>query len=816
MPQGGPNAGQPSTQVDPLEAASPSAEAAAAGGSARAVRGSSGLTSVTALFAPVGRTARRVGSARRSAGRAIRAALPAEMAGVLLARLTVLPAIMLLAWLIPAVPLLLAHAFAPLPMLLISVPLAIVLIVLGLRLVPATWPRLLPSARAREPAWATWFGLLATVAVVAALTGWQLADSSQALIVIRDPGVYLQTGYWIAQHGSLPIPEQLAAFGGPHAGLSFVSTGFLTRGSAIYPAATPGLPLILAGGFWVHGSTGAIALAAILGGLAVLTFAGLVARLVGPQWAPAAAVLLGVSMPQQFVARSALSETALQIVLFGGLCLLADSVALRPGRAAGWWIPRGGEPPADWVRGRLAAVVSPERSLAAIAGLSIGFGLVLSLDGLLALLPLIPFCCALFVGHRPQAAAFPLGIGIGVCYGLIGCFLLDRPFLDSVGRTVGLEAVIAIWLIALAVVVTQAARVRRVRQVVPRLFASRPLRWLPGFAATLVLAALVGLAVRPYVQKAHGQPSPADYGFIASLQHQQGLPVDPTRTYAEQTLYWVIWYIGLPTVLLGAVGLALVVRRSLRTLLTWRDPTDVWRMWALPAAVICVGAGAVLWSPDIVPDQPWASRRLIVIAIPGLILGGLWAASWLARRARERGARPATAGAAALFCFAAMLLPTVATTFGLGLSHTGKSGELEVVTQEGMALHRIGAGQIEAVSGLCAQIPRNATVVIVDWPTAAQFAPVVRGMCDVPTAWMRGNPASSVDAVLESIASTGRQPVLLADAPQQLAGFGGTTIRAVNLVTTEEPHQLTQLPTAPQRVHYQVWLTMPAPVSFGA
>jgi len=801
--------------VDPPGAGPLSAEAGSVSEPAGPVRAPSGPRPLTAVFAPVTRTLRTVRSANRAAGRVVRATLPADAAGVLLARLTVLPALLLLAWLIPAVPLLLAHAFRPLPMLLISVPLAIVLIVIGLRVVPATWPRLLPSARPREPGWVTWFGLLATVAVVAGLTGWQLAESSQALVVIRDPGVYLQTGFWVAQHGSLPIPETLAAFGGPHAGLNFASTGFLTRGAAIYPAVTPGLPLVLAGGFWVRGSTGAIAMGPILGGLAVLTFAGLVARLIGPQWAPAGALLLGLSMPQQFVGRSALSETALQIALFGGLCLLVDSVVLRAGRAAGWWITRAGRPRSDRPRGRWAAMVSPERALAALAGLSLGLGVVLSLDGLLALLPLIPFGCALIIGRRPQAAPFPLGILVGVCYGLIGCFLLDRPFLDSVGGTVGLAGVVAVWLIALAVVVTQLARIGRVRRVVPRLFAARPLRWLPGFGAALVLAALIGLFVRPYVQKVHGQPSPADYAFIATLQHQQGLPIDPTRTYAEQTLYWVIWYIGLPTVLLGAFGLALVVRRCLRALLTWRDHTDVWRAWALPVAITCVGTGAVLWSPDIVPDQPWASRRLVVIAIPGLILGGMWAASWLARRARDRGARSATAAAAGLFCFAAMLLPTVSTTFGLGLSHTGKSGALHVVAQEGMALHRIGAGQIEAVSGLCAQIPADATVVIVDRPTASEFAPVVRGMCGVPTAWMHGQPVSSVQAVLSSIAATGRQPVLLAATQQQLARFGGTTIRAVNLVTTEDPHELTQLPTTPQRVHYQVWLAVPAPASFG-
>jgi hypothetical protein len=204
-----------------------------------------------------------------------------------------------------------------------------------------------------------------------------------------------------------------------------------------------------------------------------------------------------------------------------------------------------------------------------------------------------------------------------------------------------------------------------------------------------------------------------------------------------------------------------------------------------------------------------------VIASPGFIIGGSWAAAWLARRARDRGARTVTAGAAGLFCFAAMLLPTVATTFGLGLSHTSRGG-LKPVVQEGLALRRVGAGQIEAVHGLCAQIPRNAAVVIVDWPTASQFAQVVRGMCDVPTAWISGQPVYSVNAVLASIAATGRQPVVLADSRRHLAPFTGTTMRALDLVTTEDPHELTQLPTAPQAVRYQVWLTLPAPAGFGA
>jgi hypothetical protein len=804
MADGGRTDPQP-TRADAPEP-SQADEAGGAGRAATAVR------PITAVMSPVTRTLLRRWPPKGSA-RSAMWLRPADTAGVLLARLTVLPVVLLLAWLIPGVPLLLAHAFDPAPMLLISVPLAVVLVVVGLRVMPAGWPRLRPASAQTEPGWTRWFGLLATVALVAGLTTWQVIESSQALIVVRDPGIYLQTGYWIAQHGSLAMPQTLSAFGGVQPGLHFASTGFLTHGSGIYPAVTPGLPLVLAGAFWVHGTTTAIAMGALLGGLAVLSFAGLVARLIGPQWAPAGALVLGISMPQQYVSRTTLSETALQITLFGGLSLLADSVGLRAARpAAGWAVlANPEEPSAAW----WARLVSPERALAALAGLSLGFGLLISLQALPYLVAVIPFGCALIIGHRPQATPFLIGIVVGVGYGLLGTFLLDRPFLDSVGQSAALAGVVAVWLIAASVIVIYAARTGWVRRTVPKALAAKPLRWLPWIGACAVLAALIGLFVRPYVQRVHGHPTLADYTFIASLQRQQGLPVDPTRTYAEQTLYWLIWYIGLPTVLLGAFGIALVVRRSLGALLAWRDPTSVWRMWALPTAVICAGTAVVLWAPDIVPDQPWASRRLAAIAVPGLILFALWAASWLVRLARDRGARPVTAGVAGLFCVAAMLVPTVATTFGLGVSHT-TTGGLRLVTQEGVALKRIGVGQSDAVSALCSRIPRNASVVIVDETTAAQFAQVVRGMCGVPTAWMSGQPPASVEAVTASVVAAGRQPVLLAASAHQLAAFGGSAEPVLRLSTTGDPHELTQLPTSPQKVTYQVWMAVPPAGGVGA
>src|ERR1035441_5144200 len=78
---------------------------------------------------------------------AVRSAGPAalaggeDIAGAAFARLTVVPALLAVAWLLPALPLLLAGAFEPVTELLISLPLAVILAMMGLWHMPDRWPR---------------------------------------------------------------------------------------------------------------------------------------------------------------------------------------------------------------------------------------------------------------------------------------------------------------------------------------------------------------------------------------------------------------------------------------------------------------------------------------------------------------------------------------------------------------------------------------------------------------------------------------------------------------------------------------------------
>jgi hypothetical protein len=739
--------------------------------------------------------------ARLRLRRADRQRASADEAAAAFARVTVLPAILMVAWLLVGLPLLLAGVFLPAPTLLVTVPLAVVLVA-GLRRVPVRWPRALPRAAAperaaprRESSWPTWLGLIGTLVVAAGFTLWQFLFNSENVIVLRDPGAYLQTGYWLAQHGSLPISDAIAAFGGAHPGLAFSSTGFLASGTAVVPGLLSGLPLLLAGAFWVHGTAAAAAMGPILGGLAVLAFGGLAGRLAGPQWAPAAALVLAFTLPEQYTSRGLFSQTAAQVLLFGGLSLVADALVLVG-------------PPGPARRSRMPA---PQSALMALGGLALGLTSLVQVDGLLDVLPVIPFLGILVARKTKMVVPFAIGLAIGAGYGIADAYLLARPFMATLRPMPELIGLIAAWLAAMTVAGVELLRLTGFAAALRPVLARRPVRWLPDLAAALAGAVLIGLLIRPYLQTVRGPATGAAAAFVASLQRLEHLHVDPGRLYAEDTLYWVIWYVGLPAVLLGWLGLALLLRRCARALLAGHEPTGATRAWLLPLAVICCGGAAVLWQPETSPDQPWASRRLVPLVLPGVILCATWAAAWLQARARSRGAGNGAVSVVAAFCVAALLVPTVATTLGLGLSHTGHAGALRL-TADGLALKRTGPGQVGAVTRLCSSLGPAASVVIVDRTVAAEFTQVIRGMCGDPTGSMAGQPAGRVQGVVAGIEHAGRRPVLLGASASELYAYGGgSPLRVLDLVTSQDPHTLTQPPTALWPAHYVIWMS-----SFGS
>jgi hypothetical protein len=686
---------------------------------------------------------------------------PRDAAGLLLGRLSVLPTLLLAAWLLAGLPLLLAGRFTPIAMLAVSVPLAVAAVVLGLRWIPARGRAARPEDKT-ESARTPWWAVAAVVAVAVAFAVDQMIYHSQQIIVMRDPASYIQFGYWIAHHGSLPIPQSLAAFGGDH-GLNFNTPGFYQVGSVIVPQFMAGLPMVLAPAFWIGGVAAAVAMAPLLGACGVLTFGGLAARLIGPRWAPLAALVLALSLPEQFTSRSAYSEPVAQIIFLGGLCLVIDSLD-SDGAGA--------------------------RVLAALGGLAIGLTMLVRIDGASDLLPVIPYCGLLFLGRRRQAVPLLAGLVAGGLYGSIDGLVLSRPYLDSIRSSLeplGLLTGLVITATLLAMALLWHRGVPAVRG-----------RWLPNAVALLAFVVLAGFAIRPYVQTVRAPANSITKAVMAGFQRADHLPADPTRTYAELSLHWVFWYIGVPAVLLGTLGAALLSRRCLRG----QAPA-----WTLSLVTFAWAIVSFLYRPAITPDQPWASRRLVPTVLPGFILLAVWATRWLSWRLRRMDTQRVIRAGLVACCVALLVLPPAITSFGLRLASGGPAGiRLAAV---GLAVKKTYQGQIPAVDGMCAAIPRGSTVVFINRGDGDKLSEVVRGMCGEPAAEIYDPSRYRVERALQDIHRAGRRPVLLAASRSSLASYGGPIREIMALRSAWDAHTLTAPPLGTWPLDIYVWMSEP-------
>jgi hypothetical protein len=772
------------------------------------------------------------------------------------AAVTIAPALLAVAWLVPGVGMLLAGRLLPLPIVIIFVPLAVALCYFAMRRLPVSWPRFtdtdadvspVEAAAVAERGQVPLGAVLATVAIAAGFGVWQAFFRSEQLYAVSDPGVYLQYGYWIAGHGTARIPVSAAAFGNV-AGLNFATPGFTVSGGSLLPAFLPGLPLVLAAGAWLGGLGGTLLMPAVLGGCAVLAFAGLVGRLCGAWWAVAGALVLSVSLPEVYASRTPFSEPLVQILLFGGLSMFTDSLTpprLSQGGTA--WARRGG------------------LALAGLGGLSLGLTVLASVGSLGVLLPAFPVLAYLFVARRPQAGPFGLGLFFGIGLGLAAALELARAYLASVSAQLHLIGLCAAGFGVVTALVAplafpgfrnRAQRVLRGRLrmdglggeevALPSLGTAA--QWLAGVLPVLVL---VGYLLRPYFQTVRGQADPAVARQVASLQRLEGLPVDGLRQYFESSIDWVLWYLGVPAVILACAGAAVLGRRSVRLLFPSRgaaatpapsaesDPSAsvtspisvpspslaAARLWGLPFLVIAWSVVTVLWDPAVVPWQPMASHRLVPVMLPGLLLLALWVSSRLVSRASLLGASPLAVGLVGTCCLLALAIPPFVTTLNPGLAtkvsvgrySSGVSKLISRVQLRGIGASSTYDGSVAAAARFCSAIGKSASVIFTDAATAANFAPIVRGQCGQPAARLTtggsaasgASAAAQLDKAVTAIEKAGRRPVILGPSRASVSLFGVVPKHVIILKTQVDAQVLTGPPAGTWPVSYSVWMASP-------
>jgi len=477
--------------------------------------------------------------------------------------------------------------------------------------------------------------MVAGLAVVAALLFF---PGSSYGIGDKDPGAYVNHGISIARTGSYSIKDPtLDTARVPYVALYSPGARFpaewINSVSAhlIVPQFYHLWPAALASAYAAFGFHGVANLTPLCGVLAVLLLALAVRRAFGARFGTLAGALTGLllaaNMLEVWHAKYPTTEMFTQMLLAGAL--LGVVVALRTG-----WRPAAG-----------------------IAGLLLGISYLARPDSVLLVLLAVGVGCVLIAAGRfdGRAGAFAIGLGVTVPHALYQAYHTAERYTlsNNIPKLRTLAVVVAVPILAA--------------------FALR--RFAPGFGRRVVSWLECR---RPSVQASEAMPSTGGRG--RRLQVALGLAIvgvagvlmvvgflrprlfganyfnwngQILRSYDEQSLRRLSWFLTLPGFALMGAGLALLALRR------WRAAA-----WALVVPALCLFP-IYAWHADNSSRLMWWSRRYVPVVLPGLIVLIVVAlATGLTLTAWRRGWRPpawgvwavrAAAGAATLGLLAVFL-----------------------------------------------------------------------------------------------------------------------------------------------------------------
>jgi hypothetical protein len=696
------------------------------------------------------------------------AAIPERLPGWLSATVDVALCVVL-GFSLTAIPLAMAGALRPLPASLAWVVLSAVLMALLLS------RRRSPAARGgRVGLWA--------LGALALAVGWAMLNahySSQRVVADRDPGIYLWFGRWLADHGSLTLdnPGHLFATvpGSFVAQCPVTCTG--APGGGLYVQFLHLESAVLAAGAWLGGNSAMVRVNAILGGLSLLTFFAFATRLLRPAFALLATIALAVNLVEVYFARDAWSEILTQLLLFGGL------FELHRARS-------------DWSVRR-----------AAVAGLLIGACCMARVDAFLFLIPMTVYALTeygLAAASEPTelrgvrrrfAAALVGGLAISATLAAVDLFFFSRGYyrlqswqLHRIALALGLLAFAGAGLLAAG---------RR------GLLWAEGLRRLAARAATAVPVLVLVLAlgawfVRPLLGHGHGPPSIV----IRGLQRRAGLAIDPGRTYAEDAMRWLSWYLGPIALAGGVVGFAVLLRDSLRGRLAAATPF---------LGIFGTVTALYILAPSIFPDQIVAARRYLPVTIPGLLLCAAWVVQWATGRVGRRSTGLPLRAAAARVAVPRVAVPRVAVVVLL------VAGIVAIPAQQTVRLIdvREQAGGLSAIGRVCASLPSHAVVWTIAGLVETGMVEPVHAFCGVPVGQApRHLDRGVLDAFAVRLAAQGRSLVLLSSSRLALRAVLGARApsRPVAVLSYRHLEQtLTRRPSAEVRARVAFWLARAGP-----
>jgi hypothetical protein len=590
---------------------------------------------------------------------------------------------------------------------------------------------------------------------------WNGVENGHYVSIDRDPGIYAAAGKWIASEGSLEV----------QAGKAWTSKGTEFNWSSIgmYPVEDGRLEfqfnhlaaVLFAEGESIGGDRLLFVVPAVLGALALCAVYAAGCRLVRrPFLVLAAVTALAVSLPEMSVARDTYSETSAQFLLWSGLWLLLTAYERR----------------------RLG--------VALLAGMAVAGTMLSRVDALVYLIPLpILGAVTLLAARSAEDRRFLRRMYAAVILGAIPVTILGT--IDLMYRTGDYYKTLhgQVTLLRLGFTASMVGALVLVG-LWPRLHAVR--RWtgqkrsaLGAIGANVAIFGLLAAwSLRPALQHAHSVINLT----VSAAQISEGLPVDAHRTYDEQTMNWIAWYLGPVALAFAIVGIAILVSRFIR-----RPEPAV----ALLLTVAGIGTALYLWTPQITPTQIWAMRRYVPAALPFLVLASAFAVDAGLTVLPRLGLNRTWTRLIPIAAVAAVI------AFPVGAVLPVRNFESQ-------------AGFIGVVNKVCATVGRNAAVIFVPNDRLDLTLPqTMRSYCGVPATQLgQAVSAERLKTIAGSWRAEGRALWVLGSTPGVIAksapglspSLVGTAINTQQLAET-----LSRPPTTYRTEELQIYAARVSP-----
>jgi 4-amino-4-deoxy-L-arabinose transferase-like glycosyltransferase len=436
---------------------------------------------------------------------------------------------------------------------------------------------------------------LVLLAVYAFVFIWMLFNAyyaSQHIQTDRDPATYATAAVWLVNNESLYIPK--TELSQNFTAITDSSAGFISskiNDDDIHAQGSHLLPILLSLPAKILGVSFVFKANAFIGAIALLAVFGVARFFVRDRWALLAPVVLGSTLPMIYFTRDTYTEPLMMAFVFAGISLTIIAAA----KSSTW--------------------------LWAIAGITVGASALVRIDAPMVFPAFIIAVAAYLIVASKNDRLIKLKqtfiymfLMLTLLYiGFLDITNLSSAYYYSQRESIIFELIaIAVSLIGVAITVFIAWNTKIFKHLN---HFTKSWRGKAAFGSVIGLA--VFLVIRPLWMTGYRV---SEISVTGELQSKLGYAIDPARNYAEYTVEWLSWYAGIPLVIFGFIGAALIASKMLYS-------KNI--KWVVLFAVVMSVSIFYFMRPNITPDQIWAIRRFLPVVIPGFIVMGVYASEYI-------------------------------------------------------------------------------------------------------------------------------------------------------------------------------------------